>query len=70
MADVRRVLVVSPVPKSELAPSLSGEGDAVFELGDSTTDYSLEEGWHLVSHTFELLDDGSGLLSMIYEKKD
>jgi hypothetical protein len=70
MVDVKRALIVSPIPKSGLAASLAGEGDAVFELGGSTTNYSSDEGWYLVSHTFELLDDGSGLLSMIYEKRN
>ncbi len=68
MARTERVLIVEWIPPHRLAPTRSGEGAAVFALDGAQAKYQAEEGWQLVSHTFELENDGSALFTMVFER--
>ena len=47
---------------------LAGEGAGEFELGGANLTFPLEE-WTLASHTFDIQEDGSAILSMIFERR-
>ena len=52
MADVERVLIVERLQRERLAPTLAGEGAAVFDLGGAQAEYAESDGWFLIGHTF------------------
>lgn len=63
-----RVFIVEQVPKALLTPALAGEGAFTFELGRDAKEVYYQSDWSMVSHTFTLLEDGSGLLTYILER--
>ena len=70
MARVSRVLTVELVERERLAAVLAGEGAGHFDLGGTEAVFPIAEGWRTVSHSFDLREDGSAILTMIYEKHD
>lgn len=64
---VERKLVVELVPRQKLAAPLAGEGSGVFDLGGDAPHY--QSGWTMVSHTFTIQNDGSGVITYIMEKQ-
>ena len=66
--DADRVLWVEPLSREQLAPVLAGEGAGEFELGGANLTFPLEE-WTLASHTLDIQEDGSAIISMIFERR-
>jgi hypothetical protein len=64
--ELVRHLVVELMPAQELAPVLAGEGSGSFPLEDALEGY---EDWDLVSHTFDLREDGGAIVTLIFEQK-
>ena len=60
-----RHLVVAPIPAQTIAPVLAGERPGQFPLAGSLAEYS---EWDLVSHSFEVCDDGKAILTAIFER--
>ncbi len=69
MADVERVLIVERLQRERLAPTLVGEGAAVFDLGGAQAEYAESDGWFLVGHTFAVQDDGTGIFTLLFERQ-
>jgi hypothetical protein len=64
---LERHLVVEVVPSEMLSPVLNGEEPGSFPLDQGLI---AEYGdWELVSHTFDVRDDGAGILAVIFETK-
>jgi hypothetical protein len=59
-----RHLVVAPIPAQTIAPVLAGESPGRFPLAGPFSEYG---EWDLVSHSFEIRDDGSALLTAVLE---
>jgi hypothetical protein len=66
--DADRVLWVELLSRQELAPVLAGEGAGEFELGGANLTFPLGE-WTLASHTLDIQEDGSAIISAIYERR-
>jgi hypothetical protein len=64
--ELVRHLVVELIPAEALAPVLAGEGPRSFPLNDSLEEYS---DWELVSHTFNVRDDNTAVLAVIFEQR-
>ena len=63
-------MLLEPV---ELASVLSGEGAAVIpicgaQVGGAQERFKPEDGGHLISHTLTFGDDGSAILSLLFER--
>lgn len=63
---VERKLVVQKIERHMLAPALASEGAVEFDLEGDASHY--QSGWRMVSHTFAIQEDGSGILSYILER--
>ena len=62
-----RHLVVASIPAQTLAPVLAGESPGQFPLAGPLAHYA---EWDLVSHTFEVRDDGSSaILTAVLETR-
>jgi hypothetical protein len=62
---LERHLVVEVVPSEMLVSMLSGEEPGRFPLDQGLrTAYG---DWELVSHTFDIRDDGAGMLAVIFK---
>jgi hypothetical protein len=61
-----RHLVVASIPAQTLAPVLAGERPGQFPLAGPLAQY---DEWDLVSHTFEVGDDGSAILPAVLETR-
>jgi hypothetical protein len=71
--NVERNLVVVLLEPVQLASVLSGEGAAVIPIGGAQVGgaqerFKPEDGWHLISHTLTFADDGSAILSLLFER--
>jgi hypothetical protein len=64
--ELVRHLVVELVPAESLAPVLAREGPRRFPLAGSLEEYS---DWELVSHTFNVRDDDTAVLAVIFEQR-
>ena len=64
--ELVRHLVVELIPAEELAPVLAGEGSGSFPLEGQPEGYG---DWELVSHTFDLREDGSAIVALVFEQK-
>jgi hypothetical protein len=63
--ELERHLVVEVISAEMLAPVLSGEEPGRFPLDQGViAEYS---DWDLVSHTFDVRDDGTAVLAVIFE---
>jgi hypothetical protein len=61
-----RHLVVASIPAQTLAPVLARERPGQFPLAGPLAQY---DEWDLVSHTFEVGDDGSAILPAVLETR-
>jgi hypothetical protein len=61
-----RHLVVATIPAQTIAPVLAGERPGQFPLAGPLAHYA---EWELVSHTFEVSDDGSAILTAVLETR-
>jgi hypothetical protein len=65
--ELERHLVVEVIPQEMLAPALTGEEPGRFPLDEGViAEYS---EWELVSHTFTVLNNGSAILTVIFETR-
>ncbi len=65
--ELERHLVVEVIPKEMLASVLTGEEPGRFPLDQGViTEYG---DWELVSHTFNVLNDGTAVLAVIFETR-
>jgi hypothetical protein len=64
--ELERHLVVASIPAQTLAPVLAGEHPGQFPLARSLADYG---EWDIVSHSFEVREDGTAILTAIFETK-
>jgi hypothetical protein len=64
--ELVRHLVLKLIPAEELAPVLAGEGSRSFPLEGAVEEYS---EWELVSHTFNLREDDTAIVALIFEQK-
>ena len=65
--ELERHLVVELIPAEMLASVLSGEEPARFPLDQGViAEYS---EWDLISHTFNVRDDGTAVLAVIFETR-
>ena len=64
--ELVRHLVVELIPAEALAPVLTGEGPRRFPLAGGLEEYN---DWELVSHTFDLRDDETAVLAVIFEQR-
>ena len=63
----RRVLIVRAEVDSPMMEAIKEPGGgAVIDLGENIAAY--EEDWRTVSHTFNLAPDGSGWISVLFER--
>jgi hypothetical protein len=61
-----RHLVVELIPTEALSPVLAGEGARRFPLAGAFEEYS---DWELVSHTFNVRDDDTAVLAVIFGQR-
>ena len=54
------------IPAEVLAPVLVGEGPCRFPLADVPAEYS---DWELVSHSFNVREDHTAALAIIFERR-
>ena len=66
--DADRVLTVELLSRERLAPVLAGEGAGHYGLGGTDSTFPLGE-WTLASHTLGIQEDGSAIISMIFERR-
>lgn len=71
--NVERNLIVVILEPVQLEPALSGEGAALIpiggaQVGGAENRFKPEDGWRLISHTLTFRDDGSAILSMLFER--
>jgi hypothetical protein len=71
--NVERNLVVVLLEPVQLASALSGEGATVIPIGGAQVGgaqerFKPEDGWGLISHTLTFGDDGSAILSLLFER--
>jgi hypothetical protein len=64
--ELVRHLVLELIPAEDLGPVLTGEGPRSFPLEGAVEEYS---DWDLVSHTFNLRDDDTAIVALIFEQK-
>jgi len=65
--ELERHLVVEVIPAEMLASVISGEEPGRFPLDQGVI---AEYGdWELVSHTFDVRNDGAAILAVIFETK-
>jgi hypothetical protein len=64
--ELIRHLVLKLIPAEDLAPVLAGEGPGSFPLEGTVDEYS---DWDLISHTFNLRDDDTAIVALIFEQK-
>lgn len=64
--ELVRHLVVELIPAEVLAPVLAGEGAKRLPLAGGLEEYS---DWELVSHTFNVRDNETAVLAIIFEQK-
>jgi hypothetical protein len=64
--ELVRHLVLKLIPAEDLAPVLTGEESTSFPLEGSIGEYS---EWDLVSHTFNLRNDDTAIVALIFEQK-
>jgi hypothetical protein len=64
--ELVRHLVVELIPADVLAPVLAGEGARRLPLAGGLQEYS---DWELVSHTFNVRDDDTAVLAVIFEQR-
>ena len=65
--ELERHLVVEVIPAQMVAPTLSGEEPARFPLDQGViAEYS---EWDLISHTFNVRQDGIAVLAVIFETR-
>lgn len=65
--DIDRVLVVERVPSENLERTRAGGSVDVVQLGGIVSQFKSD--WRMVSHTFAMQDDGSALLTYLFEKE-
>lgn len=63
-----RVLIVEHIPKERLAATMAGEGASVYKLDGAQARYTKDGGWSLLSHTFALREDESGVFTLLFER--
>jgi hypothetical protein len=66
--DADRVLSVELLSRQQLAPVLAREGAMDLGIRGANLTFPLEE-WTLASHTFDIQEDGSAIISMIFERR-
>lgn len=71
--NVERNLVVVLLEPVQLASVLSGEGAALIPIGGAQVGgaqdrFKPKDGWRLNSHTLTFRDDGSAILSLLFER--
>jgi hypothetical protein len=64
--ELQRHLVVAPIPAQTPTPVLAGESPGQFPLAGPLAEYG---EWDLVSHTFEVRDDGTAILTAVLETR-
>jgi len=65
--ELERHLVVEVIPAQTLASALSGDEPGRFPLDEGVI---AEYGdWDLISHTFDVREDGAAVLAVIFETK-
>ena len=65
--ELERHLVVELIPAELLASALDGEEPARFPLEQGViAEYS---DWDLISHTFNVREDGTAVLALIFETR-
>jgi hypothetical protein len=65
--ELERHLVVEPIPAELLACALNGEEPARLPLDQGViAEYS---DWDLISHTFNVREDGTAVLALIFETR-
>jgi hypothetical protein len=64
--ELQRHLVAASIPAQTLAPVLAGERPGQFPLVGPLAEYA---EWDVVSHTFEVRDDDSAILTALLESK-
>ncbi len=65
---VERKCIVERIDKQTLAPVLTGEGAIHSDLGAQAPEPYFMSDWRLVSHTFAIQDDETGILTYILER--
>jgi hypothetical protein len=66
--DADRVLSVELLSRQQLAPVLAREGAMDLGIRGANLTFPLEE-WTLASHTLDIQEDGSAIISMIFERR-
>jgi hypothetical protein len=66
LRELERHVVAVRIPAEALAPVFAGEGPGWFPLADVPAEYS---DWELVSHTFNVLEDRTAVLTIIFERR-
>jgi hypothetical protein len=71
--DVERNLIIVLLEAVQLAPILSGEDAALIpigaaQVGGAEDRFKPEDGWCLISHTLTFREDGSAILSLLFER--
>lgn len=65
--ELERHLVVEVIPAERLASVLTGEEPGRFPLDQGVI---AEYGeWDLVSHTFDVREDNTGVITVVFEQK-
>jgi hypothetical protein len=71
--NVERNLIVVLLEAVQLASVFSSEGTAVIPIGGAQVGgaqerFKPEDGWRLISHTLTFDDNGSAILSLLFER--
>jgi hypothetical protein len=71
--NTERNLIVVLLEPVQLASVFSGESAAVIPIGGAQVGgaqerFKPEDGWGLISHTLTFGDDGSAILSLLFER--
>jgi hypothetical protein len=71
--NVERNLIIVLLEAVQLAPVLSGEDAALIPIGGAQVGgaedrFKPEDGWRLISHTLTFRDEGSAILSLLFER--
>jgi len=66
LRELERHVVVVRIPAEALAPVFSGDGPGWFQLADVPAEYN---DWELVSHTFNVWEDHTAVVTIIFERR-
>jgi hypothetical protein len=63
----RRLLIVRVEADSPMMEAVKEPGGAMIDLGENIAAY--QDDWTTVSHTFNLAPEGSGWISVLFERQ-